>query len=193
MIRHKEEEYSPLHEDWSVAVEEACEELPTSPSSSTSEDSETRDFHRLPGDNTSSRYIDVPEKSQVKVIVHTEDELLQAVRTLNARQRAFLDHVSQALRYNRRLKVFLSGAAGVGKSRLVNAIDMLASSFFFKALNCNDQVTVLKLAPTGMAAFHIGGSTAHSALRLPIGYSLTYIPMNNSKGMEEMRIQCANV
>jgi ATP-dependent DNA helicase PIF1 len=146
-----------------------------------------------PAENISAQYVDHQVKSQIKVVVHTKDELSALVRQLNARQRAFLDHVFYALKYERDLKVFLTGGAGVGKSKLIKAIDMLVSHFYYRSVRSSpDMVTVLKLAPTGMAAFNIGGSTPHSALRIPMnaGWRCNALPM---KTCMELQMRLLNV
>jgi ATP-dependent DNA helicase PIF1 len=101
--------------------------------------------------------------------------------------------VFYALKYEKDLKVFLTGGAGVGKSKLVKAIDMLVSHFYYRSVRSSpDMVTVLKLAPTGMAAFNIGGSTPHSALRIPInaGWRCDALPM---KTCMELQMRLLNV
>ena len=62
-------------------------------------------------------------------------------------------------------RVFLSGPGGVGKSHVIKLIQ----SDTIKLLRLSGQiepgqVTVLLTAPTGVAAFNIGGMTLHSAL-----------------------------
>ena len=64
-------------------------------------------------------------------------------------------------------RVFLSGPGGVGKSHVIKIIQ----SDTIKLLRLSGriepgQVTVLLTAPTGVAAFNIGGMTLHSALLL---------------------------
>ena len=68
-------------------------------------------------------------------------------------------------------RIFLSGPGGTGKSHVVHLIqrDML---YFFKytVKPDDDQPIVLITAPTGSAAFQIGGPTIHSAFLLHDNY-----------------------
>ena len=67
------------------------------------------------------------------------------------------------------LRMMVLGTAGTGKSWLVNTLSHLLG------------VRIRRAAPTGMAAFLIGGSTLHSLPKTPLraGRALTAIP---SKG-----------
>ena len=57
----------------------------------------------------------------------------------------------------------LDGTAGTGKTFTVNAICQTAADLVDEA-GMGSMVIVRRLAPTGIAAFHIHGSTYHSAL-----------------------------
>ena len=64
-------------------------------------------------------------------------------------------------------RIFLSGPGGTGKSHIVHLIPRDMSHFFKHTVKpYDDQPIVLKTAPTGSAAFQIGGSTIHSAFLL---------------------------
>ena len=60
----------------------------------------------------------------------------------------------------------ITGSAGTGKSVLIRAVYQTLIKVFSKdpTLANPDLITVLLAAPTGLAAFNIGGSTIHSAL-----------------------------
>ena len=64
------------------------------------------------------------------------------------------------------LLMFLSGAGGSGKSRIINAIIKYAKAFCKSVKILFDNSTIIITAPTGVAAVHIGGETAHKALDL---------------------------
>ena len=102
----------------------------------------------------------------------------QMVQSLNPRQREIHDHIFV---WCRRLALatskseepppfhtFLSGGAGVGKSHVVHTIYQSALRCLRKAGENIDQPTVVLTAPTGKAAVNIGGTTLHSAFRLPV-------------------------
>ena len=68
-------------------------------------------------------------------------------------------------------RIFLSGPGGTGKSHVVHLIQRDMSHFFKNTVKPDDdQPTVLITAPTGSAAFQIGGSTIHSAFLLHDNY-----------------------
>ena len=61
-------------------------------------------------------------------------------------------------------RIFLSGPGGTGKSHVVHLIQRDMSYFFKNTVKPDDdQPIVLTTAPTGSAAFQIGGSTIHFA------------------------------
>ena len=63
--------------------------------------------------------------------------------------------------------IFLSGPGGPGRSHVVHLIQRDMSHFFKHTVKPDDdQPIVLITAPTGSAAFQIGGSTIHSAFLL---------------------------
>ena len=68
-------------------------------------------------------------------------------------------------------RIFISGPGGTGKSHVVHFIQRDMFHFFKHTLKPDDdQPIVLITAPTGSAAFQIGGSTIHSAFLLSDNY-----------------------
>ena len=70
------------------------------------------------------------------------------------------------------LLLFISGVGGTGKSFLIEAIKAL-----IKSLWSLTKQTCAVAAPTGLAAYNVGGVTAHRLFQLPIehqGKSATY-------------------
>ena len=66
--------------------------------------------------------------------------------------------------FNNRWIQGLSGLGGSGKSHCVSLIQRDMSYFLSQVLNADpDQPVVLVTAPTGSAAFQIGGTTIHCA------------------------------
>ena len=66
------------------------------------------------------------------------------------------------------MRLFLSGGAGVGKSTVTNALyEALIRYLNSQPQNDPDDVSVVKVAPTGKAAFNIRGNTLHSAFKIP--------------------------
>lgn len=69
---------------------------------------------------------------------------------------------------NQKRNVFISGSGGVGKSTFLEVLDHLIDK---------KEVSIAKVAPTGIAAVRIGGSTIHSFFQFPIG------PLHLGRGM----------
>ena len=84
--------------------------------------------------------------------------------------RALCKSYINALRHGKKqegYRFFLSGPGGTGKSHVVHLIQRDMSHFFKHTVKPDDdQPIVLITAPTGSAAFQIGGSTIHSAFLL---------------------------
>ena len=99
-----------------------------------------------------------------------DSEFEQLLSSLNATQSKYLLHLIHSFKTgNLPVYEFLSGGAGVGKSRLIKVIFQGLIRYFGSIPGANpDDLTVLLCAPTGKAAFNIGGMTLHSALSLPV-------------------------
>jgi ATP-dependent DNA helicase PIF1 len=63
------------------------------------------------------------------------------------------------------LRINIDGTAGTGKSYLIDAISKALTEM---ALERGKRSPIMRVAPTGIAAFNIHGSTLHSALSLPV-------------------------
>jgi hypothetical protein len=191
-------EYSPDHTDWEhivqSAVDEELEDL-SHLQSPTLQDKEETDFANRHGLNTfKNEYIDTPNYSGISSVRVVESEFVTSTRTLNVKQRCFLDHVSHHLRTRTDpMRFFLSGGAGVGKSVLVEVLMSLVVSRAVK--ECPEEaesVIVIKTAPTGIAAFHIHGTTLHTAFRLPFFIPSKYVDLT-AKPLHELRQSLRNV
>ena len=103
-------------------------------------------------------------------------EYCKYVHTLNKEQhhivmynRAWCKSYIKAQRHGEKegYRIFLSGPGGTGESHIVCLIQRDMSNFFKLTVKPDDdQPIVLITAPTGSAAFQIGGSTIHSAFLL---------------------------
>ena len=104
-------------------------------------------------------------------------EYCKYIRCLNREQRhivtynrAWCKKYIDATRHNRKIigyRVFLSGPGGVGKTHVVCLIQRDMSYLLGPVIKPDpDQPIVLVTAPTGSAAYQIGGSTIHSAFLL---------------------------
>lgn len=71
------------------------------------------------------------------------------------------------------LRINIDGTAGTGKSFLISAI---STELLNLASQLNKPNPVMRLAPTGIAAFGISGLTIHSALSIPVRASFNTLP-----------------
>ena len=109
--------------------------------------------------------------------VNSCDELSleDRVAMLNANQGRIFDAVKSHLLHQQQheanecqcdfepLRMFVSGVGGTGKSFLIEAIKALVGSIW-----PSDSLTCAVAAPTGLAAFNVGGITIHRLFQLPI-------------------------
>ena len=104
----------------------------------------------------------------------------QLVRSLNIKQKEFFYHVLHSIKTkDDPLALFLSGGAGVGKSTVTNALYEALMRYLNSVPGKNpDEVKVLKVAPTGKAAFNIKGNTLHSAFKIPANRGFQYCTLN---------------
>ena len=63
------------------------------------------------------------------------------------------------------LTKYIAGVVGTGKSFLIEAIKLLVAHMWPKG-----DLTCVVVAPTGLAAFNVGGLTIHRLFQLPIKY-----------------------
>ena len=110
----------------------------------------------------------------------TDDEYRNLVQQLNVKQKEFFYHVLNWMKTKTDpLYHFLSGGAGVGKSVLLKALNQaLVKHFSHKAGENPDNVHVLICAPTGKAAFNVGGCTVHSAFHIPTDQGFHFKPLD---------------
>jgi hypothetical protein len=104
------------------------------------------------------------------------------VNTLNAKQREVFDlYVNQYVdRHTNHLLTHLDGVAGTGKSHVIDMVSRHLTYHASQRGSSHPGSTVLRAAPTGVAAHNIEGSTLHSLFHLPVKGPL--------KPMEEARL-----
>ena len=109
-----------------------------------------------------------------------DSDYRQLVRSLNIKQKEFFYHVLHSIKTkDDPLALFLSGGAGVGKSTVTNALYEALMRYLNSVPGENaDEVKVLKVAPTGKAAFNIKGNTLHSAFKIPANRGLQYCTLD---------------
>ncbi|KAI5693521.1 hypothetical protein M8J75_000652 [Diaphorina citri] len=111
-----------------------------------------------------------PQSEQFLLPRHLpEDEYLECIAHLNEKQRRYhlnLVHILKT-RPEEQIFQFVSGGAGVGKSLLIKVITQSAIRIFIKLFDCHpDETTVVRMAPTGKAAFGMEGMTIASVLHI---------------------------
>ena len=125
----------------------------------------------------------LPKYEDLKHNQLQDKDFRQAVQTLNKEQREFFDYINNVILVNGDQQlIFLSGGAGVGKSRLTKAIyQNLIRLYNYKEGEDYENLKVLVMAPTGKAAHLIQGVTIHSGLHAPFNsQSDQYIPLGCS-------------
>ena len=111
-------------------------------------------------------------------------EYRELMRSLNKKQQAFVSNTLSTLKQSSTEQIFrfLSGGAGVGKSHVIKALHQSLIKYYDKLAGCDfNKATVLLLAPTGKAAFNIGGNTIHNALHILPNQSLVWKPLSMDK------------
>ena len=103
-------------------------------------------------------------------------ELFEKIRSLNTRQRNIFEVVfswtktfvksrnAKKVKPLQPLYLFLTGEGGCGKSHLLKTIYLALTRILLHKGGEPDKPRVLKLAPTGVAAINIDGTTIHSGL-----------------------------
>ena len=105
--------------------------------------------------------------------------LSERIAMLNEDQRRIFEQVSNHLNHQRRhesndckckdikpLHMFVSGVGGTGKSFLIETIRSLVKEMWKD--DAGDDTTCAVAAPTGLAAYNVGGVTVHRLFQLPI-------------------------
>ena len=105
------------------------------------------------------------------------------VQSLNVEQKEFFYHVLNSVKTDKLpMRLFLSGGAGVGKSTVTNALyEALIRYLNSQPQNDPDDVSVVKVAPTGKAAFNIRGNTLHSAFKIPANRGFNYCTLDRDR------------
>lgn len=116
-------------------------------------------------------------------------EYAETVARLNDDQRQLvLEVLHLAARSEDPFHLFVSGGAGVGKSALIKTLCFVLNKFYSRRPGNNgDKAKILLCAPTGSAAFNIGGSTLHSTFLLPLSQYRGPLPRLSDSAMNTTR------
>ena len=129
----------------------------------------------------------------------SDHDLNERIRSLNKNQRNIFDVINKWARdYFKNLSakiphkieplhIFITGKGGCGKSHLIRTLyHYLTKTLSYHAKN-SEKPRIMLLAPTGVAAINIGGTTIHSALGIPVGNFGKTIPKLNDKMRSSLR------
>ena len=127
------------------------------------------------------------------------------IRSLNQRQRALYNMVhswaKQCIKSNlgstlvnmEPLHIFLTGNAGCGKSFLMKVLYQSLNKTLSYGNVSLDKPKVLLIAPTGVAAINIDGTTIHTALNIPVGSFGKNLPPLSDKMKSSLRNKLADL
>ena len=152
---------------------------------------------------------DFPSHSQnttpSRIHLMPDENINELIRTLNIRQCKIFDMIyTWAKTYiknlssvnqvaNPPLQLFVTGGAGTGKSHLIKTIYASVSKTLAYGSSHIEKPTVLLLAPTGVAAINVNGTTIHSALGIPIECRGFTVPRLADKKRCSLRLELSNV
>ncbi|XP_057292445.1 uncharacterized protein LOC130621150 [Hydractinia symbiolongicarpus] len=129
--------------------------------------------------------------TSTQINLMSDDSINELIRSLNEKQRFLFDVINRWARRhvknlsaeevteNPPLHLFVTGGAGTGKSHLIKTISASVSKTLCYRSSCIEKPNLLLLAPTGVAAVNINGTTIHSALGISVesrGLTLHKLP-----------------
>lgn len=130
------------------------------------------------------------ETDDISVNMLSDKEYKILARSLNQNQKIFFYHILHKIKTNDLpIHCFLTGGAGVGKSLLTTCLFQAIVRYYAKrvAEKC-DEVKAVLCAPTGKAAYNIGGQTIHSLFCIPANQNLKYKPLDVQQ-LDNMRVK----
>ena len=134
----------------------------------------------------------------------SDDDLRQCVRSLNKRQRYAYDIVLTWCRNKMKnmnspkpeelepIYLFITGGAGAGKSHLIKTIYHTVTKTLRHAPMSPELPTVLLMAPTGVAAINIDGTTINTALAIPVQTG-DNVPAMSDQKRTQMRLSLSEL
>lgn len=116
---------------------------------------------------------DSVEQSPIKL---TDEQYFGLLQSLNTRQEEFHNHLIHKILYSDEQQLLvLHGGAGTGKSTVIKTLSESLNRIMCRIPGRDfDGCSYLLIAPTGKAAYNIGGQTIHRALKVPASQKLEY-------------------
>ena len=135
-------------------------------------------------------YIDIGFGCNRSTLPVFQDSIIsENIRSLNLKQRQVFEVIhkwsrdyvknlsSKVMKKVKPFHIFLTGGGGVGKSHLIKTIYMSINKVLMYKGGNPEKPRILLLAPTGVAAVNIDGTTIHTALGINVGGKL--YPLND--------------
>ena len=129
----------------------------------------------------------------------SDNELNSKIQLLNQKQHKLFNKVqSWAKQYvqnklradplkHEPLHIFLIGNASCRKSLLVRVIYQSVTKLLSYGSTLEDKPKALLMAPTGVAAINIDGTTIHTAFNIPVGHFGSNLPPLSDKMKSSLR------
>ncbi len=148
----------------------------------------------------------VIQSDEIPVPAVDASQLEADIQLMNAEQRKIFDRVMETIRHQeehktgmcncsdepRQILEIVSGVGGCGKSFLINILARALRQEFCQETGSAD--SVLLVAPTGIAAYNISGSTLHRVFKLPIQHEVhTPYKALEKMPLKEVRMLFRNV
>jgi len=124
----------------------------------------------------------------------SDDDYQTLMKSLNRQQMEFVTDTMHHLKTsNQPTFRFLSGGAGTGKSHVLKALRESAERYYRSKSGVDfSQHWSMTLAPTGKAAFLVGGATIHSVLHVPANQSFQYRRLDH-ESLNTLRTQIGHI
>ena len=173
---------APLEDAWAqISPESELERIEAMDEVDPDENSDALPPEEIPDlqDNSAKQ----PARSLISVELSGES-VRPMLQTMNEKQKDIFYFVRDwCIRYAKGdqpepFYLHVTGGAGTGKSHLIKCIYNEATKLL-KNHDDPEQATVVLTAPTGTAAFNIGGFTIHSVFKIPKNAKAVYEPLSN--------------
>ena len=140
-------------------------------------------YYDLGGDIGVTAHIANDDIEMVQNVLQ-ENEYFELLSKLNSKQRQIFTHIMQSVIFepHKKIRLFITGGAGVGKSLVINALYQTLYRILCTDSGQNpEDVRILLCAYTGLAAYNIKGTTLHSAFSIEPNKKLKYKKLSDEK------------